>query len=230
MIRYLRPDSSECSRRSSVAHSTYSGIDSSSKPMNSITRFVAPASTTMPSTETSNSAWYSPCPASAAASERIDSSVAASAPAANTIVSASVRLSIASAPETTSSLSSHCHTPSPTAAPSVTTVRSGTSTFAHERRPQQPRHQHEAGADRQRHQRRDRRPVDVRALHSTTCSDRGLGRRLGRRQRALRVERERDDRQHQRHDHDRVGDRQLTRLDAVAGCRLCMVRMNIRSM
>ena len=97
--------------------------------MNSITRFVAPASTTMPSTEISNSAWYSPCPASAAANERIESSVAASAPAANTIVSASVRLSIASAPETTSSLSSHCHTPSPTATPSVTTVSSGTSTL-----------------------------------------------------------------------------------------------------
>ena len=40
MIRYLRPDSSERSRRSSVAHSTYSGIDSSSKPRNSVTRFV----------------------------------------------------------------------------------------------------------------------------------------------------------------------------------------------
>ena len=38
MIRYFRPDSSECSRRMCVAHSTYSGIDSSSKPMNSTTR------------------------------------------------------------------------------------------------------------------------------------------------------------------------------------------------
>ena len=38
MIRYFRPDSSECSRRISVAHSTYSGIDSSSKPTNSVDR------------------------------------------------------------------------------------------------------------------------------------------------------------------------------------------------
>ena len=41
--------------------------------MNSETRFVAPASTTIPSTASSSSAWYSPWPASAAASERADS-------------------------------------------------------------------------------------------------------------------------------------------------------------
>ena len=51
MIRYFRPDSSERSRRIWVAHSTYSGIESSSKPMNSVTRFSAATSTTMPSTD-----------------------------------------------------------------------------------------------------------------------------------------------------------------------------------
>ena len=35
MIRYFSPDSSERSRRISVAHSTYSGIESSSRPRNS---------------------------------------------------------------------------------------------------------------------------------------------------------------------------------------------------
>ena len=35
MIRYFSPDSSECSRRISVAQSTYSGIDRSSRPTNS---------------------------------------------------------------------------------------------------------------------------------------------------------------------------------------------------
>ena len=39
MIRYLSPDSSDVARRISVAHMTYSGMESSSKPMNSVTRF-----------------------------------------------------------------------------------------------------------------------------------------------------------------------------------------------
>ena len=64
MTRYLSPDSSEPSRRNSEAHRTYSGIDSSSKPMNSVTRFWAETSTAIPSTLNSSSEWYSPCPAS----------------------------------------------------------------------------------------------------------------------------------------------------------------------
>ena len=56
MIRYFSPDSSECSRRISVAHSTYSGIDSSSRPRNSTTVFCALASRNMPPTELSSSA------------------------------------------------------------------------------------------------------------------------------------------------------------------------------
>ena len=136
--------------------------------MNSITRFVAPASTTMPSTDTRISAWYSPCPASAAASERIDSSVAASAPAAKIIVSASVRSSIASAPAITDVFSSHCHTPEPGRDAERHDRHPRHERRAHERGPQQARHQHEARARGQRHQRRDRRPVDVRTLHLTT--------------------------------------------------------------
>ena len=56
MIRYLSPDSSDVARRISVAHSTYSGIDSSSSPRNSDTRFVAATSTNMPAAEVSISA------------------------------------------------------------------------------------------------------------------------------------------------------------------------------
>src|SRR3954451_11173135 len=70
MIRYFSPDSSECSRRMWVAHSTYSGIDSSSKPMNSTTLSLAATSTTMPSTDISSSEKNSPSPASRAASDR----------------------------------------------------------------------------------------------------------------------------------------------------------------
>ena len=49
MIRYFSPDSSECSRRISVAHRTYSGIDRSSRPTNRTTVFWAlPAATCPP--------------------------------------------------------------------------------------------------------------------------------------------------------------------------------------
>ena len=81
----------------------------------------------MPSTASSSSAWYSPWPASAAASERADSSTVATPANAKTISSASVRSSIASAPSITDVFSPHCHTPSPHAAPSVATERPGTS-------------------------------------------------------------------------------------------------------
>ena len=55
-MRYFRPDSSDVERRISVAHSTYSGIDSSSSPRNSVTRFWAATSTNMPAAEVSISA------------------------------------------------------------------------------------------------------------------------------------------------------------------------------
>jgi hypothetical protein len=55
ITRYLSPASSEVARRSSVAHSTYSGIDSSSSPTNSAIRFSASARTTMPLIEPSSS-------------------------------------------------------------------------------------------------------------------------------------------------------------------------------
>jgi hypothetical protein len=56
MIRYFRPDSSDCSRFMCVAQSTYSGIESSSKPMNSTTRSLAATSTSMPRIEVNSSA------------------------------------------------------------------------------------------------------------------------------------------------------------------------------
>ena len=56
MMRYLRPDSSEVERRISVAHRTYSGIDSSSSPRNSATRFCAATNTNIPAAEVSSSA------------------------------------------------------------------------------------------------------------------------------------------------------------------------------
>ena len=56
MIRYFSPDSNERSRFISVAHSTYSGIDSSSRPRNTSTVFCALASSDMPPIELSSSA------------------------------------------------------------------------------------------------------------------------------------------------------------------------------
>ncbi len=53
-IRYFSPDSSELARRISVAHSTYSGIDSSSSPRKTVTMFWAITSTAMPPTEVSS--------------------------------------------------------------------------------------------------------------------------------------------------------------------------------
>ena len=117
MIRYFRPDSSDCSRFMCVAHSTYSGIDSSSKPMKSTTRSLAATSTTMPRIEVSSSAKYSPSPASAVATERHDSSTAAMPPATKIIVSVSVRLSTTIAEAMIASLTSHCQTPSPAVTP-----------------------------------------------------------------------------------------------------------------
>ena len=76
MIRYLRPASSDLVWRSSLAHSTYSGIESSSMPTNSVIRFSALASTTMPAIEPSSSPMYSPEPASRMAIERQESRIA----------------------------------------------------------------------------------------------------------------------------------------------------------
>jgi len=56
MIRYFRPDSSDGSRRISEAHSTYSGMDSSSRPTKTATVFCAETSRDMPPTEVSSRA------------------------------------------------------------------------------------------------------------------------------------------------------------------------------
>jgi hypothetical protein len=127
MIRYLSPDSSECSRRMCVAHSTYSGIDRSSNPRNAATRFCAATSTTIPRIDVSSSAKYSPSPASTTARDRHDSSTVPRPPTQNTIVSASVRSSIASESSMIEALAPHCQTPSPIVTPSVTRVRNGTT-------------------------------------------------------------------------------------------------------
>ena len=90
----------------------------------------------MPSTAISSSAWYSPCPASRGAIPRHDEQHARRqrAGARRRSVSASVRSSIASAPETTQLVVAPLpRRASPTAAPSVTSVSSGTSDVAHER-------------------------------------------------------------------------------------------------
>ena len=54
--RYFSPDSSEPSRRVSDAHRMYSGIDSSSIPRNSVTRFWAETNIAIPSTLNRSSA------------------------------------------------------------------------------------------------------------------------------------------------------------------------------
>ena len=59
-IRYLRPASSDATRSASRAHSTYSAIENSSSPMNSVTNPAAPAIRPMPQTAASSSAWNSP--------------------------------------------------------------------------------------------------------------------------------------------------------------------------
>ena len=144
MIRYFSPDSSECSRLSSVAHSTYSGIDSSSRPMNSATVFCAAASSDMPPSEVSSSAWNSPCAASRAASERHASSTVQAPPAIRTRFSTSARSSMRSAPETIDFSASHCQIVSPSAAASAPRLSAGTSCARTQLRAEQPEQQHDA--------------------------------------------------------------------------------------
>ena len=148
MIRYFRPDSSDCSRFMCVAHSTYSGIESSSKPMKSTTRSLAATSTTMPRIEVSSSAKYSPSPASTVATERHDSSTAAIPPATKIITSVSVRLSTTIAEAMIASLTSHCQTPSPAVTANVTIVSTGTTVPRMKPGARQPDQQHHAGARR----------------------------------------------------------------------------------
>src|SRR4051812_6388405 len=95
--------------------------------MNRAIRSVAPASTTIPITDESRSAWNSPWPASSTASDPTAMAVAAMPPAQNRIVRPSVSGSIDIAPATTALSVSHCHTARPMAAPSATTVRPGTT-------------------------------------------------------------------------------------------------------
>ena len=76
----------------------YSGIESSSKPMNSVTRFCAETSTAIPSTLNSSSEWYSPWPALDGARVGSDITTQASAATAKIRSSTSARSSIRSAP------------------------------------------------------------------------------------------------------------------------------------
>ena len=77
----------------------YSGIDSSSIPMNSVIRFWAATNTAIPSTLNRSSAWYSPWPDMRGAAARHDISTAAMPATANSMMSSSERSSIRSAPE-----------------------------------------------------------------------------------------------------------------------------------
>ena len=138
MIRYFSPDSSDCSRLSSVAHSTYSGIDSSSSPMNSATVFCALASSVMPLIDVSSSAWNSPWADSRAASERHASSTVQMPPTIRIMFSASDRSSIASAPDTIDFSAFHCQIVKPSAAPSATRLNAGTSCERTQREPSSP--------------------------------------------------------------------------------------------
>ena len=149
-IRYFRPDSSECSRRMCVAHSTYSGIDNSSKPMNSTTRSLAATSTNMPRIEVSISAKYSPSPASIAATDRHDSNTAAIPPAQNTSVSARVRLSTTSARAMIASLMSHCQIDEPGGDAQRHQRQERHDAAADERRAREADQQHDARARGQR--------------------------------------------------------------------------------
>ena len=77
----------------------YSGIDSSSIPRNSETRFWADTNTAIPSTLNRSNAKYSPCPDSRGAIARQDISTVAIPATANSMSSSRARSSIRSAPE-----------------------------------------------------------------------------------------------------------------------------------
>ncbi len=147
-----------------VAHSTYRGIDNSSKPMNSTTRSFAATSTNMPRIDVSISAKYSPSPASAAATERHDRNTAAMPPARNTSVRDSVRSSITSADATIASFVSHCQIASPAVTPSATSVSTGTKPRRTNTERPSPASRTTQIPDRQRDRRRERGPIDVRTL------------------------------------------------------------------
>ena len=127
MIRYLSPDSSEEARCISVAQSTYSGIESSSMPMNSVTRFCAATRIAMPAIDASSSEWYSPCADSRGACARQESSTAAAPAALKMIVRASVRSSTARAPEIAETWSFHCQIVTPSVTARVSSVSAGTA-------------------------------------------------------------------------------------------------------
>ena len=126
MTRYFRPDSSEVSRRSSVAHRTYSGIDSISSPRNSVTRLIASTRTSIPPADARISANHSPCAASRGASARQPSTVAPIAAPRKTTLRASARSSTRSAPEMIVLSAFHCQMVRPSDAPMTPSVRSGT--------------------------------------------------------------------------------------------------------
>ena len=90
-----------------------------------MTRFCAWASSTIPSTEPSSSAWYSPEPASSTAGSRIESRTQAAAVRIAISEIEIARSSRRSAPLTRSLDSPHCQISSPAAAASVTRVSPG---------------------------------------------------------------------------------------------------------
>ena len=117
---------------------------------------------------------------------------------------------------------------------------------AHEAGAEQARHQHDADAGDERDLRRDREPVDLRSLdlvHGVaSCASASLAvpprdRRPPARptvaessSACLRVDAEGHDRGHQRHEHEPVAHAQVERLRRPRRTRLCIIRMNARSM
>ena len=148
----------------SVAHSTYSGIESSSSPRNSATVFWAAASSDMPPIEVSSSACHSPCAASRAASERQASSTVQTPPATRIRFSTSDRLSMRSAPATIDFSTSHCQIVRPERRRQRHQAERRHELCADPARAEQADEQHDRRAAEQRDQRRQRGEVDMRAF------------------------------------------------------------------
>ena len=124
-MRYFRPDSSECSVLRSIAQRTYRGIDRSSNARNTTTVFCALASSDMPPSDASMSAYSSPCAGPRPACERSASSTVHAPPATSSTLSTSERSSMRSAPDTIDFCASHCQIVTPSVAASATSVSAG---------------------------------------------------------------------------------------------------------
>ena len=143
----------------------YSGIDSSSIPRNSVTRFCAETNTAIPSTLNSSSAWYSPWPDFA----RRDRAPATSAPRDRRRPRTACRARAPgrrsrSAPEMIDVVVVEAPDREPRSRAEREQRQRRHDLLADHGRAQQADQQHDAAAAGQRDERRERLPVDVRAL------------------------------------------------------------------